>query len=658
VPQFKHSESGTYVIASQGTGTGPAGYQITVTPRDSWVGSLVFKQNTAPNGATPVYVNVAYQNANTAEEVTAGTAITSAAAIIISPTAGDLVVVYTHTAGEVLVNVNPATQGVTNSELAVAFTAAGYSTAGQDTPVAMLSAAMKNLLGQSFDVRVFGAVGGSTNDTIAFEACCAAASALGAGRVLIPFDTFTVTGPANASGCALVGNGSTVVSGYFENAATVEGLTIAGIPQDYTAQHPVIPFDGVMKAVRYIDANRFLAFVENVRSGYALLTFRNNVTTTNNSLAVTAADETQFRVTGFQHCVEVLTGYLTASAESGTWTTTTLSTGVPTFDSGSYYNYTRSTTIGAYKDFAITVPEDGFFSVTFLRGTTASNDIDVLVDSVAIDEGINTTIGAGSDRYTKVYRTTPGAHTVRIINQTAGSTGLNIVGLNFAPLKDQRLDVDVDTFGYYRNEASFLAPITENSANDYALRDDVSGLYGGSYHGGETGFTSDLIVDGTEVTLSSGFVLGRTVEWVQSSSIVWPAGPTVTSLTRHVLHRGGYSLATTLTGDITAREYYTVLVGLNENFTGLTYPKELAFSGITNLARPSLGQTQAVEYVSSTTGQRFRITHSTYTQPENRYGGSFVWKVNGTYLKYYAPWIHTGSRLVPSLSAVVVMQAS
>jgi hypothetical protein len=146
VPQFKYSATGTYVIASQGTGTGPAGYQVTVTPRDAWVGSLVFKQNTAPNGATPVYVNVAYQNANTAEEVAAGTAITASAAIIISPTAGDLVVVYTHTAGEVLINVNPATQGVTNNELATAFTEAGFSVAGQDTPVAMLSAAMASQL--------------------------------------------------------------------------------------------------------------------------------------------------------------------------------------------------------------------------------------------------------------------------------------------------------------------------------------------------------------------------------------------------------------------------------------------------------------------------------------------------------------------------------
>jgi len=150
VPQFKYVASGTYVIASDGTGVGEVGYQVSVTSR-GWSGSVVFAQNIAPPGSVPSYVNVAYQDANTGTEFAAGTAITGTAAIIISPTVGDLIAIVTVTTGEVIINVNPATQGVTNRELRNAFLAAGYDTAGQNTTEAMLSVAGAAFLEQARD---------------------------------------------------------------------------------------------------------------------------------------------------------------------------------------------------------------------------------------------------------------------------------------------------------------------------------------------------------------------------------------------------------------------------------------------------------------------------------------------------------------------------
>jgi hypothetical protein len=191
VPQFKYVASGSYVIASDGTGVGPVGYQVSVTSR-SWSGSVVFAQNIAPPGSVPNYVNVAYQDANTGTEFAAGVAITGTAAIIISPTVGDLIAVVTVTTGEVIINVNPATQGVTNRELRNAFVAAGYDTAGQDTTEAMLSVAVAGMLGQVLDVRAFGAVGdGVTDDTAAIQRAIDAAEAVGGGIVLIPEGLFS-----------------------------------------------------------------------------------------------------------------------------------------------------------------------------------------------------------------------------------------------------------------------------------------------------------------------------------------------------------------------------------------------------------------------------------------------------------------------------------
>jgi hypothetical protein len=528
---------------------------------------------------------------------------------------------------------------------------AGYNHAtARDAAIAELLAGTPEVV----NVRSFGAVGdGVTDDTVAFEAACIAADG---GQVVIPFNAMLVTGPADAAGCSIVGNGSTVISGYFKGATSVSGVTIGGVPQQYAAQHPTIPFDLTPKAIRYIDANTFHLVTQNPNRGYSLVVLKNNITTPSGSLATTSSDTTQFRVTGFLHLVECLTGYLTASAESGVWTTASVSAGVPTFTAGDYYNLTQSSTIGAYKDFTITVPEDGFFSVTFLRSSGASTDVDVLVDSVAIDTAID--LSGSTSRYTKKYTTTPGAHTVRVVNNTVGSTTLAIVGLNFAPMRSQRTDVSVDTLGYYRNDTSFISPINTNSANDYAFRDDVSGTYGGSYHGGEGTITRSILVDGVDTNVTA-MNLGSSIEIIQTSVVTWPGdGPSVDVMTRHIGHIGGYSLAMTFAGSITAREYYTTLVGLNENYTHVAFPELVPFSGLSDGQRYSLGQGNAVEYRSSATGQRFRITHSTYTQMENRYGGAFIWKVVGTYLKYYNAYIHSGSRAVDSLSAVVTLQAS
>lgn len=138
---------------------------------------MVLRTLTSPPGSSPSYQSVPYQVVSSRSEVVAGTAITSDTLVIVSPTGGDLVADFTHTSGTVNVRVMPATSGVTNTELYDAFIAAGYSTAGQDTTEAMLSVAVADMLGQSLDVRAFGAVGdGVTDDTTAIQAAIAAGS--------------------------------------------------------------------------------------------------------------------------------------------------------------------------------------------------------------------------------------------------------------------------------------------------------------------------------------------------------------------------------------------------------------------------------------------------------------------------------------------------
>ena len=393
-----------------------------------------------------------------------------------------------------------------------------------------------------------------------------------------------------------------------------------------------------------------------MRNGYALLTMVNNITTTNDSLAVTASDQTQWRVNGFLRCVEVLTGYLTASTTVGTWTASTLSTGVPAFTAGSYYNYTRSTTIGAYKEFTVTVPEDGFLSVSLLTGSTASTDVDILVDGVAVETALDTS-DATNYRMTRKYTVKPGSRVVRIENKTVGSTGLNVIGVNFATLKEQRGDVDVDTYGYYRNSA-FKDPLTNNSANDYALWDADAAMWGGSYHGGESGFTEAWFVDGADLALSTGEVaIGSTVDIVQTSTIDWSGsgGGTIDVTTRHILKLGGYSLSANFSGAIRARDYFTTLYGVNSDFTKLTAPEEVTIAAVVaDGGRYPLPLGNTVEMLSSA-GDRLRIEHSTYDWGQIKEGGPFVWRVDGSYNKYYNALVTSGDLTVDKIQAVNIV---
>lgn len=514
----------------------------------------------------------------------------------------------------------------------------------------MVSAAPANVVD-------FGAVG-SGDETAKFELAADAAVANGSYTIVIPFQSFQVSSSgADAKGCSVVGS-NTVLTGYIKNAYKISGITVNGINQDRRAYHPPVPYDESRnKLLARVGTNQYYMHVPSLRGGYVLHVLNNNTTTTNDSLATTTTDQTQWRITGMLRAVEVLTGYLTVSAENGTWTSTTLSAGVPAFTSGDYYEYTRSTTIGAWKEFTVTVPEDGFVSVTFLTGTTASTDIDVLIDGAVVESAIDTS-SATAARWTKIYRAKPGVRVIRVENKTAGSTGLNIVGINFAPLADQRIDVSIDTYGYYRN-SSFVDPVTSNSANDYAIWDLDGGVWGGSYHGGETNFTEAFYVDTATVNLSTvgDFVIGKMIQIIQTSDIDWSSvgGPVINVQTEIAAVFGGHAVSCTFTGQTRARDFFTTLIGLSDSYTSLTAPDKVDLSALANGARQPLPLGNFAEYKSSG-GDTFKITHSMYDYSQIKEGGPFIWHVAGSYNKYYNALVTSGEMDCENVHSVSIFQ--
>jgi hypothetical protein len=512
--------------------------------------------------------------------------------------------------------------------------------------------------GAAVNALAHGLIGnGAADDTAALTAACAAAVASGCRTVVLPADSVRVAPGTDVQGCTLVGTGATRLVGHVVNAAALRGLLVNDVHQDRRAWHPPLPLDRALKALRVVDANTLQAWVENPTRGYTMLILRNNITTTNNSLAQTPAEQTMWRVAYMYDCAEVLVGHATPSASSGAWTNTTLSTGVPAYDSGSYYNYRRSTTIGAWIEYTVTVPEDGYLSVGLLSGSTASSEVAVSVEGVEIE--VVSSQAPDARRRLLEYRVAPGARVVRLTNRTATSTGLNVVGCYVTPLRSARPDVSLDALGYYRH-SSRIDPIDSNSANDYAVRDDVTGISGGSYHGGEAAITTTVLVDGQAVELAAGrLYLGRSIELVQSCTRPWPApGPSLAVATRTVVLLGGYAADLTITGTLRARELYTTLVGASQRYTHLPAPRAVAPADLADGARAPPGKESAVEYLYAPTGQRLRITHTTMTDEENQYGGAFLWRVLGSYHKYYYAPVHGGRRAVGAVHAITTVQAS
>lgn len=182
--------SETRLIVPNGTSIGTDGYGIRVTGT-GWTGSFVVKINEAPPGSAVVLENVGYKIAATGANVAAGTAITSDTEIVIPPTGYDVYVVYTHTAGSVVLNIAPA--NLAQSQFAVAAGTYGIPASDYTTPLAHVQAAVATTL-TTLNVRTFGAVGdGVTDDTDAIQAAIDAAEETGGGVVYMPPGTYQLS---------------------------------------------------------------------------------------------------------------------------------------------------------------------------------------------------------------------------------------------------------------------------------------------------------------------------------------------------------------------------------------------------------------------------------------------------------------------------------
>ena len=391
-------------------------------------------------------------------------------------------------------------------------------------------------------------------------------------------------------------------------------------------------------------------------AGYLLYSLVDNITTTNNSLAVTASDATSWRINRVQHAVFACVGLNNFDSSTGTWTATNMNQvdpSMPAFDSSRRYSYwqNKSNTNESLTYNSVPVV-NGVLSMTFASTSGSNPTCDITIDGTL--HTVDLTQASGE--FLRVNFAIPSKKSVSVLieNTTGGAFKFcNFLGFYFNELKDYNGE-PLDEYGYYRDTATWseYSSDSSNSENNYTIKEFNSDTYGGGYHGGETVITNTFKDGVTTITPSSTVQASKRLSLKTSCTVDWtPVGDsTVVELTKRInFCDSGYTEEIVVDGDITAIEEFSFLFGFNNDFSLIEAP---IVGDVTNLVadtgRLLVGKSNRV-VLKSSTGQLVDIDMTQHRYDNgNRYGGINIWRVDGTYNKVYYNKTHSVKDELPN----------
>ena len=491
--------------------------------------------------------------------------------------------------------------------------------------------------------------------TTGFEQVCSYASSNNIPNVIIPYSAVTLT-QADASGVKVIGI-DTTVTGEFINSSEMEGIIINTYRQDDLVSHPQIPNDDSPKLINQATANFYRVFCQKKSKGYVLCDLKNNVTTPADSLATGSSDITSWRVTSVANIVDVRVGFLAETASTGTWSDVNLITDIDdgwmNGDGGVEYQYKQAAGSVDYT-MTIDVPADGKATVGILLSNSSTTDATILVDGVAVLSNISFQQTTTAIRVFE-FTANPGSRQIKVQNNL-GSGLINLLGCNFARLKESGPLRSYDSFGYYRIPATYSDYITSTSANDYAIRDKDADVFGGSFHGGEGAITTTFLCDGDPTTLSVGEMkVCDSLAIPQTFTIDWTGvgGALLNCETEHEFLLGGYAFSSSFTGTIRAESFFTTLYGISEDFDNVKFPKQATVTSVADGERIFYGNDSGYRVLNSG-DQAVILRHTTYNNIESEKGGAYTWRVVGQYHKYYYSPVDRGDRTYNNVASTLI----
>lgn len=381
--------------------------------------------------------------------------------------------------------------------------------------------------------------------------------------------------------------------------------------------------------------------------GYLIYGLANNVTTNSiDSLGTAGNNPTMNRIISVQGAVAIVVGNLGNPTKVGTWVKPSLneiSPEIPAFDNSWSYLYHQTQAVNATLTYSAMVPTDGVIALSFLCSSGSNPAASISIDGVVTTVNLVSTVPK-----IKTFRFNTNQDTVAVVitNVSAGAFYYtNFLGQNFSTLANWKGAVP-DTWGYYRSNA-FDDYIISNSENDYTMKEFVTKIYGGGYHGGESNITNVFKVDGVTHVVSSAPKLGRYLAINSTCDISWVAAgsPSKVSVRKdYEFIKGGHYCTVNIKGNIVLAELYSALFGASQTFDLVDAPTPSTIKDvISNNQRLNLGRTSKVVMRNSRTGQKIVVN---YTVQQNdsasQYGGVYLWRVDGTYNKLYYSTAHAG----------------
>ena len=260
----------------------------------------------------------------------------------------------------------------------------------------------------------------------------------------------------------------------------------------------------------------------------------------------------------------------------------------------------------------------------------SSTSVDISVDGSTVITGEDFS-GNGFERVV-VPVSRSGQHTIRFTTSIAGR--FNIAGVNVVDIENYMSGYQYDTLLSLVKTASDHY-VTSNGAMEYALLDSDTGLWCGSYHGGETRLSLKYILDGRAVAVNDGDLkIGNVIEVEQETDI---NGKLTAYSTQRFEGDGSVEHETVFDGNINLETLFTNMTTALDTFDEVLYPVRSDMSAMVSGDRIYLPE--GVNYVvqrNPSTLQKVTTLMNSKKMPVDSQIIPYIRKTDGAYNKVYS----------------------
>jgi hypothetical protein len=493
-----------------------------------------------------------------------------------------------------------------------------------------------DLAGRGVNVEWFGALGGTNTDTTAVQDAINYAIANGLNKIYIPFSQIT-TGSIDCKNLIVAGN-NTTITGVLKNTLRFENCKINSIDyENVTLMDSPIGLSVSPKVVEKRTADSY--YVLSKRPGgddYLLFLLERGIVTTTSSVG--GASELM-RPTSVYNIDEAMVYKHSKGTSVGTWGEWgySLKSGATTYRDLLFWR-NSSANSADYIEFSVTVPKSGEVSLLFYSSGASDPAAQVLADGEQI--GTVRLNNFSSDVILRKFTAPPGQRTIRI--KTSGNYWVYVAGVNCYFAKDAPTSLVYDKMAFWGGGAPY---INNKGAMEYAFYDTDLSLYYGSYHGGETLISDQLMLDNKNASMATGEVRVRKSFAIRQTTNI---NNKFTSDTYYQISGDGLmEFTASLSGDANLSTAYSCMSTTNNAFTEVIYPKRMS---ITTDGEYYLGRINKVVQQDPSTGQKITTFLTLFKDDNNALGGVFIRRTTGAYNKVYYGSVVQSLKKVTELS--------